>query len=253
MQKFGRSKFTQIISAMDQNTFNKLLVNSKRNRTGSGAVTSGLLPGTAAKFVPAAGSRRIAPESGRGMSARVPIGQPVNDLYVPEGIAVEDTVTVVIDTVALGLTTAKQSIVLFDEAKFYQASNGLATPFPANSVYINSASRNLYPCWIAGLCSQAYLFSGIKVDVAPAAGAAATAAMQFQQKWTYYNINTRKNESHELPVSNYNDPANYDRNVYLVPLTDDKSRVDRHTALVLDVYHGMVLTLTFFNQAYVRD
>jgi len=256
MQKFGHSKFitrqrAKQIFAMS--AFQQLLTRSKMNRQASDAVSSNLLPGTASKLVPGAGTKLILPERGMNVSAKVPVGQPIANLSIPEGIAVEDSVTVVVNTVALGLTSAQQQIVLFDEGKYFQAYEGLATPFPANSVYVNTAARNLYNSWVAGLCGQTYLFSGVKIDVAPAAGAAATALMQYQERIICYNMTTRKKVSHELPLGNFNDPANYDRNTYIIPLTDEKSRVDRNCAWVFNAYHGMVITMTFFVQAYARD
>ena len=93
----------------------------------------------------------------------------------------------------------------------------------------------------------------MKFDVSVAAGAAASADLQFAEMITHNVVTTRETISSQLEVANFNDPANYDRATRVIPLTDRKARIDRHTAWVLNVYHGVKVTLTFFPIAYARD
>lgn len=236
------------------NDLRQRVLSAKANKMQtSGSTALGLLPGMSAKLDSSPYSRIINPELGSNISAKVPVGQPIVPLSIPAGMAVEESITVVIDTTSLGNTTAKQRIILFDEGAWFRSKNGISSAFPANTVYINSAANNLYTPWVSGLCGNTYVFAGVKIDVSPAASAAATAAMQFQERIVSHNVSTRETKSTELDVANYNDPSNFDRNTRIISLTDQKARVDRQTAWDYYVYHGMVLTLTFYPVTYARD
>ena len=240
---------------MSNNLLKKALQQQTDKTQASGAISRGLAPGVGARIGPngAHQSKTIVPERGQNVNAKVPVGQPLVPLNMPQGLAVEESVTVHIDLTGLGVTTAKERIVLFDEGDYFSARNGIVNKFPAGTVYINSAANDLYPSWVGGNCGWTYVFTGIKINVSAIAGAAATADLQFQEKMMHHVVNTRDVVSSELEVSNYNDPGNFDRNIYVIPLTDRKARVDRQTALEWNVYHGLHVTLTFFMVAKTRD
>jgi hypothetical protein len=238
---------------MNNSVYQKLLQAAAMNRQASGYYANNILPGVASKY----GQRSpyqipVLPENGASVRAEVPIGQPVTQSALAAGLPVEESVTIQIDMTGQGVTLAKETVVLFDEANYYKAKNGIATAFPANTVYVHSATNNLYDSYVSGLCSQSYHFAGVKVDVSAIAGATATPALQFQEKITHHMVNVRETISSELEVANFNDPGNFDRNSYIIPLTDRKSRIDRQTAWVLDVYHGLKVTMTFYVVSYAR-
>jgi hypothetical protein len=231
----------------------KLLLARLNNQQSSGYIARQLSPGIGARFAQSAASKTVHPESGAAVSAKVPIGQPIAPTAIPHGLPPEESVTVNIDMTGQGNTTAKERIILFDEGKFHQYRNGIATPYPAGTVYIESAANNLYDPWVSGLCGNTYVFSGVLMSVSAAAGAQATPEMQFQEAIKAYYHSTREQTMSILPVEVYNDPQNYDRNMRVIVLTDRKARVDRQTAWDFSVFHGLKVTLTFFNVAYARD
>lgn len=239
---------------MGKNLLTKVLERQTDKTQASGYISRSLAPGVSARVSGGANqAKTVVPEQGQNVNAKVPVGQPLVPINIPQGLAVEESVTVHIDLTGQGLTLAKERIVLFDEGGYFSSMNGIVNQFPAGTVYINSAANNTYPSWIGELCGWTYAFSGIKINVSAAAGAAASADLQFQEKMRHHVLNTRDNVTSELEVSNYNDPGNFDRTIYMIPLTDRKSRIDRQTALEWYVYHGLHVTLTFFMVSKSRD
>lgn len=231
----------------------KLLLARLNNQQASGYIARQLAPGIGARYAQSAASKVVNPEAGASIPAKVPIGQPIAPTAIPHGLPPEESVTVNIDMTGQGSTTNKERVILFDEGKYHQLRNGIATPYPAGTVFIESPSNNLYNPWVSGLCGSVYVFSGVLMSVSAAAGAQATPEMQFQESIKSYYHSTREQIMSILPVEQYNDPQNYDRNMRVLVLTDRKARVDRQTAWETYVYHGLKVTLTFFNVAYVRD
>jgi hypothetical protein len=236
------------------NLLKKALQQQTNKTQASGYISRALGPGVGAKMgAGAAQSKTVVPERGQNVNAKVPVGQPLVPVNIPQGLAPEESVTIHIDLTGEGLTLAKERIILFDEGDYFSNYNAIANKFPAGTVYINSSTNNLYAPFIGENCGWTYVFSGIKINVSAAAGAAATADLQFQEKMRHHVVNTRDIVTSELEVSNFNDPGNYDRTIYMIPLTDRKARFDRQTALELYVYHGLHVTLTFFLVAKTRD
>jgi hypothetical protein len=239
---------------MGKNLLTKALEQQVDKTQASGYISRSLAPGVGARIGGGAHqSKTVVPERGQNVNAKVPVGQPLVPTSIPQGLAVEESVTVHIDMTGQGLTLAKERIILFDEGNYFSGLNAIANKFPAGTVYINSSTNDLYPPFVGELCGWTYTFSGIKINVSAAAGAAATADLQFQEKMRHHVLNTRDIVTSELEVSNFNDPGNFDRNIYMIPLTDRKARVDRQTALEWYVYHGLHVTLTFFLVAKSRD
>lgn len=240
---------------MNKNSLVTKALQQQVNKTAaSGYISRAAAPGVAARLgTQSAQSKTVRPESGANINAKVPVGQPLVPTSIPQGIPVEETVTVHIDMTAQGTGLTKERVILFDEGGYFRAYNGIANAFPAGTVYINSATNDLYPSWVSGLCGWTYVFSAIKMEVSTAAGVSATEKLQFQERMRHHSMSTREQLSSELEVANFNDPANFDRTIYMIPLTDRKARFDRHTALELDVYHGVHVTLTFFFVTQARD
>lgn len=239
---------------MNNTLFNKLLLNKANKLSGSGYIAQSLMPGFGAAYGgPAAQSKQINPEVGGNVPAKVPSGSPIAPLNIPQGMSIEESVTVCIDMTGQGVTTAKERVILFDEGGYFKAKNGIATAFPAGTVYINTSANNLYNSWVSGLCGSTYVFAGVKLQVSSIAGAAATPELQFQEPIIAHTLNTRDQHSATLPVELYNDPQAYDRSIYMIALTDAKARIDRQTAWDFNVYHGLKLTMTFFVATYARD
>lgn len=231
----------------------KLLLARLNNQQASGYISRQLSPGLGARFQQSAASKTVIPEAGSSVPAKVPIGQPIAPTAIPHGLPPEESVTVTIDMTGQGLTLTKQRVVLFDEGKFHQRRKGIASPYPSGTVFIESSTNNLYDPWVSGLCGSVYVFSGVLVSVSAAAGAAATAEMQYQEAIKSHYHSTREETVSTLPVEVFNDPQNFDRTMRVITLTDRKARVDRQTAWDFYVYHGLKVTLTFFVVAYVRD
>ena len=220
------------------NLLKKALEQQTNKTQASGYVSRALAPGVGARIGQGGAhqSKTIIPERGQNVNGKVPVGQPLVPVNIPQGLAPEESITVHIDLTGQGLTLAKERIILFDEGDYYSAMNGIVNKFPAGTVYINSSTNNLYPSWVGVNCGWTYVFAGIKINVSAAAGAAASADLQFQEKMRHHVLNTRDVVTSELEVSNFNDPGNFDRKIYMIPLTDRKSRVDRQTALEWNVY-----------------
>ena len=240
-----------------QNSIYQQALLRRVNKLGtSGYFAQILMPGFGNGFgAQGANSRQINPEAGQNVSAKIPTGAPLIPLNIPKGMAIEENVTICIDMTAQGTpsTLAKEKVILFDEGQYYRAKNSIASTFPSGTVYINSASQNLYNSWVSGLCGSVYVFAGVKLQVSAVAGAVATPELQFQEPIISHTLNTRDTFSSTLPVELYNDPQAFDRTIYMIALTDQKARVDRQTAWELDVYHGLKLTMTFFTLTYARD
>ncbi|WP_282784684.1 hypothetical protein [Phaeodactylibacter xiamenensis] len=237
------------------NMLKRALEQDMRKKQASGYVARSVAPGVASRLGAqgASQSKVVTPERGANVNMQVPTGQPVVPTSIPNGLAVEESVTVHIDLTGQGNTLTKERIILFDEGNYFSAANGIASKYPAGTVYIGSPSNNRYPSWVGGLCGWTYLFAGIKMDIAATAGAAASAQLQFQEKMNYHVLNTRDQISSELEVSNFNDPGNFDRDVRVIPLTDRKARFDRETALEFYAYHGLHIILTFWMIGRARD
>ncbi len=241
---------------MQNSMFQQALLGRVNKLGTSGYFAQSLMPGYGNGFgARSANSRQVNPEAGQNVSAKIPTGAPVIPLNIPKGMAIEENVTVCLDMTAQGTpsTLAKERVILFDEGNFFRAKNTIASAFPSGTVYIGSASANLYPSWNSGLCGSVYVFAGVKLQVSAVSGAAATADLQFQEPIISHRLNTRDTFSSTLPVELYNDPQAYDRKIHMIPLTDQKARVDRQTAWELNVYHGLKLTMTFFTLTYARD
>ena len=233
---------------------NKILAAKAMNTQSSGYYANNILPGAASKMgAESAYSTKVMPEAGATVRAKVPTGTPLVPTSLPNGMAIEDTVTVQIDFSAAGTDLTMNEVVLFDEAKFYQNKYGIASAFPAGSVYIGSTANNLYDSWISGLCSQSYHMLAVKIDVSTTAGASVTPDLQYNERIVRHEINTRTTTSTELEVSNYRDPNAFAQGTRIIPFTDNKGRIDRHTAWTYQVYNGAKVTLTFFVGSYARD
>ncbi len=132
-----------------------------------------------------------------------------------------------------------------------KSKNGIATAYPAGTVYIGSSANNIYPSWVSELCGHTFLFNAVKIDISVAAGAAASAELQFAEMIRTFNHNTRTAQEDQIEVANYVDAGSYNQSVRTIPLTDAKARVDRRTAWSLSVYEGVKVTLTFFNNMMI--
>ena len=197
----------------------RALEQDMRKKQASGYVARSVAPGVASRLGAqgASQSKVVTPERGANVNMQVPTGQPVVPTSIPNGLAVEESVTVHIDLTGQGNTLTKERIILFDEGNYFSAANGIASKYPAGT------------------------------------GAAASAQLQFQEKMNYHVLNTRDQISSELEVSNFNDPGNFDRDVRVIPLTDRKARFDRETALEFYAYHGLHIILTFWMIGRARD
>lgn len=231
----------------------KVLNQRANTLQGSGSIVRGILPGVGSRMGQTAFSKTINPESGSTVTAQVPAGAPLLPFSIPNGMSIEENVSVEIDFTALGNTLTKVPVILFDEAKFYQNYFGVTTPYPAGTVYIGSSANNLYAPWVSGLCAKVYVMYGVQIDVVKSGTAAATEALQYSEKLEIHRLDTRKQTRHELEFGVYNDPANFDRTIRMIPLVDDKARIDRQTAWKMNVYHGIKVKLTFWVASYARD
>lgn len=220
----------------------------------SGYYANNAMPGAASKFGQKnANATQVLPEQGATVTAKVPTGTPLVPTSLPNGMSIEESVTVSIDFSGATADLTRNRIVLFDEAGFFQAQAGIATPYPAGSVYIGSAANNFYLPWISGLCSQSYHMLFVKIDVTAASGAVATPEMQFSERVIRHEINTRTSSSTQLEVANYKDPQAYAQDSRIIPFTDQKGRIDRAVAWEYYVYNALKVNMTFFVGAYARN
>lgn len=244
-------------------TLQKVLQHQVIQQQTSGKIAADVLPGYASKIAPApsngagcsmvqgSNSKMILPENQRVISAVLPAGKIPVPTAVPCGLSIEETVTVQIDMTGQGLTLNKIPVILFDEANYHKSKNGIASAYPAGTVYIGSAARNIYPSWVSELCGHTFLFNAVKIDVSVAAGAAASAELQFAEMIRIFNHNTRTAQESQIEVANFVDAGSYNQSVRTIPLTDEKARVDRRTTWAMDVYEGVKVTLTFFNNMMI--
>ncbi len=247
------------------NKLSKVLQYQLINQKASNKVASDVLVGAASKLAPAPAPNNgggchtgvgpnalmVIPENSRVISAVLPLGKPAVATQIPAPLPIEESVSMHLDMTGQGLTLNKIPVTLFDEAGYHKAKNGIVLPFPAGTVYIGSSANNLYGPWVSDLCGHAFIFNAVKIDISVVAGAAATADLQFQEMIRVFRHNTRTSQASQIEVSNYVDTESLHQKVRTLPLTDENARIDRGTAWVYNVYEGVKVTLTFFNNMRV--
>lgn len=237
----------QITSLQKQQLQKQVLAAQSRRNRFSPSVKATMQPAFAA--VLGGGTpftKKVSPVRSSAIQVDVPNGTPLTDMNLANGLAVEQDVTITIDTTALGNTTATTTVVLFDEGGMHNARFA----YTNTAVVSMNGTNAFYLAWLGGLCGGTFFLDNVLMNVTPASGAAATAAMQYQKDIERFEHNARTYTSSIIPVSNYVDPTYYNQNVRPIGLNENNARFDRATAWKLVVYHGMVINLTFNVLAY---
>lgn len=191
-------------------------------------------------------TKKVSPVRSAAVQVDVPNGTPLTDMNLANGLAIEQDVTITIDTTALGNTTATTTVVLFDESGMHDARFA----YTNTAAVTMNGSAAFYTAWLGGTCGGTFFLDNVLMNVTPASAAAATAAMQYSKDIERFEHNARTYTSSTIPVSNYVDPTYFNQSVRPIGLSESNARFDRTTAWSLVVYHGMVITLTFNVLAY---
>lgn len=246
---------------MNTKRFKQILELAQTNKNAGAHVANGMLPGMAAKLAGGNGFTQIVnpANAAQTTTVQVPIGKPIVPIHIPHGLAVEDVVTIVIDTResidpanAASVSTNKTKIVLFDEGQYYAKGTGFSGN-PSNTVYIDSTEFNLYAPWVSEHCSHAYILEGINVEaIGSTMNGAPTAKMQLSEEIKVHRNNVKNKYMGSIKPRQYKDPKDVDQDQRLISLTTDDSRIDRQTAWIVEVYDGMLYTIDLHIAAKVQ-
>jgi|GEM_PF-2418767 len=170
-----------------------------------------------------------------------PIGGMQGQVAVPNRIAPAEIIPITIDTTN---EPEPVKVILFDPKDLYSNSNcdGCAKSGSGGIIFSGDRDCNKYDSIVSMLCSTKYILSSLRVSVRGAGANPGTPTLDMPIKIWRGNIYNRQFQDAINPIDHISSFQN-DNGIADIPLTDDKALLDMHTAWIMTVDPGLLVTL----------